>query len=171
VVDQLTTPDHCAAPAPTDAEVDAEVDAVLAASRVLVAISAQSIAGNSALTLPQLRALVAVASHGTITAAALADALGVHASTATRLIERLTAAGLLDRRADPADRRFRQLAVSAQGRRLVGAIMSRRRSAVKVILARLSPAERSAVTDAFAHFANAGGEPSERALWSWGWQS
>jgi DNA-binding MarR family transcriptional regulator len=157
-----------AAPEPTEQE----VDAVLAASRVLVAVSAQSLVGiDDRLTVPQLRALIAVASRGTLTAAELAGALGVHASGATRLIERLATAGLLDRRAFPADRRYVALAVSARGSGLVDSIIRRRRKAVREILAKLPPRARPSVIEAFAQFAAAGGDPPDRALWSLGWQS
>src|SRR3954470_22338495 len=83
-----------------------EVEAAMAATRVLVALSARSIAGlDGRITLPQFRVLVMVASTGPVNLGAVARALGVHPSNATRACDRLVTAGLLDRRDDPDDRR------------------------------------------------------------------
>ena len=54
------------------------VDAVLLASRVLVSVSARSLAGvDHDVTLPQYRALVVLASRGVQRPGDLADALGL----------------------------------------------------------------------------------------------
>ena len=53
------------------------------------------------VTLTQFRALVIIASRGPLHLAALADAMGVHPSNATRACDRLVAAGLLDRAGQP----------------------------------------------------------------------
>ena len=70
-----------------------DVGAVLAATRVLVAVSAQSIQSvEDVVTLTQLRALVTIASHDSLNLAGLANALDVHPSSATRVCDRLVAA-------------------------------------------------------------------------------
>ena len=95
---------------------DEQVDAVLAASRVLVGVSAQSIAAvEDSLTVVQFRALVIVASRGPIHLSALADAMRVHPSNATRTCDRLVADGLLDRRENPHDRRHLALTLNRTG--------------------------------------------------------
>ena len=153
-------------------EIDAQVETIMAASRVLVAVSAESLAATEDVVTPQqIRALVAIASHGTLSAATLADALDVHASSATRLCDRLVAADLLDRREDPTDRRYLVLELTRKGRQLLATIMRRRRRAIKEILSRIPEGERAAVSDAFERFAAAGGEASARDLWALGWQS
>src|SRR3954469_13313754 len=80
------------------------------ASRVLVSVVALSIAEvEDVVTLPQLRVLVMIASHGPQNLGSGAATLGVHPSNATRLCERLVVAGLVDRADDPQDRRFLRL--------------------------------------------------------------
>ena len=108
----------------TDPAFDNEVDAVLAASRVLVGVAARSLAPvEDTVTLTQFRALVIIASRGPLHLAALADAMGVHPSNATRTCDRLVATGLADRRDNPADRRHLLLTLTAAGRDLVDGVM------------------------------------------------
>src|SRR5690349_8976899 len=100
--------------------VDGDIEAVMAAARVLVAVSAQSVAAiEDVVTLPQLRVLVMVASRTAPNLNAVANGLGVHPSNATRAVDRLVAAGLLDRRDDPTDRRNLVLELTESGRELV----------------------------------------------------
>src|SRR5919198_6154668 len=83
-----------------------DVDAVMLAARVLVGVSARSVAlVEDDVTLPQLRLLVMVASRGPLNLAAVAAGLGVHPSNATRACDRLVTAGPLDPRDKPHDRR------------------------------------------------------------------
>jgi hypothetical protein len=73
-----------------ESQLSSVVDGVLRASRALVAVAARSIAQvDDTVTLPQYRALVALAARGPQNMGALADELGVHASTATRMCDRL----------------------------------------------------------------------------------
>ncbi|MFN2535463.1 MAG: hypothetical protein ABR528_09440, partial [Pseudonocardiaceae bacterium] len=63
-----------------------QIEAVVLATRVLVAVTAQSIASvEDQVTLPQFRVLVMIASRGPQNLTAVAQGLGVHASNATRL--------------------------------------------------------------------------------------
>ncbi|HEU5267939.1 MAG TPA: MarR family winged helix-turn-helix transcriptional regulator [Jatrophihabitans sp.] len=152
--------------------IDTQVEAIMTASRVLMAVSAESLAAaDETVTPQQVRALVAIASQGTMTATGFAAALGVHASSATRMCDRLVAVGLLDRRDDPADRRYLMLDLTERGRAVVAAIMRQRRTIIKQILTRIPEGERPAVTAAFQRFAAAGGEAAARDLWLLGWQT
>lgn len=149
---------------------DVEVEAVMAAARVLVAVSAQSIAAiGDELTLPQLRVLVMVSSRAGLNLGAVAAGLGVHPSNATRAVDRLVVAGLLDRRDDPSDRRHLVLALTDAGHDLVERVMNLRRSAIAQILDRMPPARRRALVPVMRSFADAGGEPDHDAVWSLGW--
>jgi len=142
----------------------------MAASRVLVGVSAQSIAAvEDSLTVVQFRALVIVASRGPIHLTALADAMRVHPSNATRTCDRLVADGLLDRRDNPNDRRHLALTLTAAGRRILDAVMERRRTAIADILRRMPAADRHHLAEVLTQFAAAGGEPSDHQLWSLGW--
>jgi len=74
----------------------------MVAARVLVAVSAQSVARvEGQVTLPQLRVLVMIASRGTQNVTSVAQGLGVHASNATRTCDKLVEAVLIHRREDP----------------------------------------------------------------------
>lgn len=76
-----------------------EVEAVMLAARMLVAVSAQSVAEvEDQVTLAQLRVLVMVASGAALNLGTVAKALGVHASNAKRVVDRLVTAGRLNRR-------------------------------------------------------------------------
>ncbi|MGQ0574200.1 MAG: MarR family winged helix-turn-helix transcriptional regulator [Pseudonocardia sp.] len=146
------------------------VEAVLASARVLVAVSAQSVAAvQDRVTLPQLRVLVMVASRGTLNLGAVAAGLGVHPSNATRAVDRLVVAGLLHRSDDPADRRHLVLALTDAGRALVQEVMGHRRAAVAAILERMPPARRRALAPALTAFAVAGGEVPDADVWALGW--
>jgi DNA-binding MarR family transcriptional regulator len=148
----------------------ADVDAVMAAARVLVAVSARSVAGvDDMVTLPQLRAMVMIAGRGDLNLGAVARGLGVHSSNATRLVERLVVAGLVDRRDDPADRRNLVLGLTVAGQRLLDEVMEHRRRAVTEILGRMPAARRRALVPVMRAFAQAGGENPDDAVWSLGW--
>jgi DNA-binding MarR family transcriptional regulator len=148
----------------------AEVEAVMAATRVLVALSARSVARlDGDVTLPQFRVLVMVASTGPVNLGAVARALGVHPSNATRACDRLVAAGLLDRHDDPGDRRNLTLELTEQGRDLVRRTMDDRRAAIAEILARMPDEQRSALVPALETFAAAGGEVPAPDVWALGW--
>ena len=56
---------------------------------------------------------------GPLSAADLATRLGITRSSVTALMDRLEAAGLVERRADPGDRRRLRLTLTAQGREAV----------------------------------------------------
>ena len=92
----------------TDAQdsVDAITDALLTASRLLVTISARSIAENDeTLTIAQFRTLVLLATRGPVNLATMAGLLDVQPSTTGRMVDRLVGAGLVDRRPNPQSRR------------------------------------------------------------------
>lgn len=145
----------------------ADVEAVMAAARVLVAVSARSVAGvDDVVTLPQLRVLVMIAGREALNLGAVAQGLGVHPSNATRLVERLVVAGLVDRRDDPNDRRNLVLALTAEGRRLLDQVMEHRRAAIREILGRMPAGRRRALVPVMRAFADAGGETPDDAAWS-----
>ena len=99
-------------------DADDLTDAVLTASRLLVAVSARSLAAvEETLTLPQLRMVVLLDSRGPMSLTALADLLEVNPSTAKRMIDRLITSGMVDRDRNPATRR--EVVVAGPFRRLV----------------------------------------------------
>jgi DNA-binding MarR family transcriptional regulator len=147
-----------------------DVQATMLAARALVGISAQSLAEvDEVVTPPQLRVLVMIASRGPLNLGAVARGLGVHPSNATRACDRLVAAGLLDRRDDPVDRRNLQLQLTEQGRVLVEQVMDRRRHAIAAVLERMPALQRTALVPVLVTFAEAAGEMDDEHMWSLGW--
>jgi DNA-binding MarR family transcriptional regulator len=148
----------------------AEIDAVMAATRVLVAISAQSVVQvEDQVTLPQLRVLVMIGSRGPQNLNAVAQALGVHPSNATRACDKLVEAGLLRRSEDPADRRNLVLQLTTSGRQLIHTLVEHRRTAIADILARMLVQHRSSLVPALLAFADAAGETPPSQIWTLGW--
>ncbi len=148
----------------------AELDAVLAARRVLVAVSARSIAASGGeVDLPHFRALVVVASRGPMSLGELAPATGMNLSTASRMCERLVGMGLLNRTDDPANRRQLRLSLTPAGEQMVARATDRRRAAVRPMLEALPTRRRAQLVQLLSEFAGAGGETSQAELWSLGW--
>lgn len=143
-----------------DDDVDAVTRAVLTASRLLVAISARSIAAvEDRVTLPQFRMLVVLATRGSTKLVALADLLHVAPSTAMRMVDRLIAADLADRQINPDNRRETVLRLTDEGRRIVEDVTARRRTEISVVVERLAPEDRAALVRALNMFSEAGDEP------------
>jgi DNA-binding MarR family transcriptional regulator len=144
-----------------DDDVDAVTDAVLTASRLLVAVSARSIATvDESITMPQFRLLVVLSAHGASKLADLAEALGVNPSTATRTVDRLIAAGMVTRSPNPESRREIVLELTQAGNRLVRTAMARRRTEIAGIVARMPASRRRGLVEALTAFTHAGGEPA-----------
>jgi DNA-binding MarR family transcriptional regulator len=152
-------------------DVDHVADAVLLASRALVAVAARSLAEvENEVTLAQYRALVVLATRGPVNSGTLADELGVHASTGTRLCDRLVAKGLVERTPHPDNRREVVVTISAEGRRIVDEVSARRRHEIAAIVRRVPSELRPAMVDGLAAFADAAGEVPPQS-WSFGWSA
>ncbi|WNM32560.1 MarR family transcriptional regulator [Streptomyces sp. Li-HN-5-11] len=140
-------------------DVDAVTRAVVTASRLLVAVSARSLAEvEEKVTLPQFRMLVVLFTRGATKLVVLADLLQVAPSTAMRMVDRLIAAGLADRQSNPGNRRETLLQLTGEGRRTVEDVNARRRGEIAAIVERLSTTQRLALVEALAAFNQAGGE-------------
>ncbi|MBC9726826.1 MarR family winged helix-turn-helix transcriptional regulator [Streptomyces sp. TRM68367] len=138
---------------PSQADLDQEAEdvvlAVMAASRLLVAVSARALAStDDTLTLPQLRALVVLATCGPVKLAAMAATLGVNPSTALRMVERLESVGLIDRRANPDNRREVILQLTPAGRDLVERVLAHRRGEIRTLVQRLPVEARAGLLPA-----------------------
>ncbi|MBV8993503.1 MAG: MarR family transcriptional regulator [Pseudonocardiales bacterium] len=162
--------------APSDPRVDAagpsaeQIEAIRLASRALVAVTAQSLASvEDRVTLPQFRILVILASRGPQNLRSVARGLGVNPSAATRLCNKLVAAGLLHRTDDPADRRYLKLRLTTDGYQLVQSVIDQRSAAIATVLAKMPPQLRDDLLPALRAFADAAGEVPERPIWALGW--
>ncbi|MFH9610665.1 MarR family winged helix-turn-helix transcriptional regulator [Streptomyces sp. NPDC017448] len=141
-------------------DVDAVTGAVLTASRLLVAVSARSLAEvEDRVTLPQFRMLVVLSTRGATKLVALAESLDVAPSTAMRMVDRLIAAGLADRQTNPDNRRETLLRLTGEGRSTVENVTARRRREIAAIVERLAPRRRTALIEALTDFNEAGREP------------
>lgn len=142
-----------------------EIDAVMAAAQALVGLIAESVARvDDVVTVPQLRVLVLTSMQGSLNLGAVADALGVHASNATRTVDRLVIAGLLHRRDSPADRRQVELTLTYKGRELVESVLSRRRAWALKVLSSVPAGRRRvliSVLRSFVEAARESGIPSD----------
>jgi DNA-binding MarR family transcriptional regulator len=153
-----------------DAELERATDRTLLATRALVGVAARSLSAiEGDVTLSQYRALVLLGSRGTQNVGALADALGIHASTATRLCDRLLAKGLIVRSTTPENRREVTVALSEQGVALVRGVTKSRRQEIREIVSRIAPAERQKLVLAFEAFTEAAGEVPDDG-WKLGWE-
>jgi DNA-binding MarR family transcriptional regulator len=167
--------EHVVADAEADADAAALTSALLTASRLLVAISARSLAATAEerVTLPQFRMLVLLAGHGETNLVTLADSLAVNPSTALRMVDRLVDGGFVTRRVNPASRREVLLRLTPTGRQIVTEVRARRREEIAAIVARMPPRDRAGLVSAFQAFAAAGGEEQleerERDMLPLGW--
>ena len=147
---------------------------MLTASRALVGVAARSLASprRRDVTLPQYRALVVLAARGPAAGSGdLAEALGVHPSTATRLCDRLVDRRLV--RAGRATASNRRETTISLVRRRADAWSTRvtdvRRGARSAAIVERIPADCAApAVAALAAFAEAAGEPPPEA-WTLGW--
>jgi DNA-binding MarR family transcriptional regulator len=147
--------------AATQESLDAITDALLTASRLLVAISAHSIAQiDETITIPQFRTLVILSNRGPINLATLAGLLGVKPSAAGRMVDRLVSAGLIDRQPHPNSRRELLTALTPRGRKVVRQVTSHRRAEIARIVEKMPPSERHGLVRALTAFTTAGGEPA-----------
>ncbi|MGI8776177.1 MAG: MarR family winged helix-turn-helix transcriptional regulator [Acidimicrobiales bacterium] len=139
------------------------VEAVLAASRALVGVAAESLAQvGEDVTLPQYRALVVVAGRGPMTLMALAEAMGVNPSTASRLCDRLVDGDRVRREPDEEDRRQVRLTATPGGHDLVGAVTAARRDRLGRILRQVPAPRRAELLRALQAFNTAAGEVPEQ---------
>ncbi|MFI9270718.1 MarR family winged helix-turn-helix transcriptional regulator [Kitasatospora sp. NPDC052896] len=137
-------PDHCASSGPTDEE----VQAFQTATRDLIGVALRSLevlAGE--VSLPQFRLLLALGDLGRVPSSQVAQALGLGASSVTRLADRLHASGHIVRGGEAHHRSVVTLELTERGRRLVEDVLSWRRRELSRLLSTLSPEQRAATAE------------------------
>jgi DNA-binding MarR family transcriptional regulator len=149
-------------------DLTAIADALLLASRVLVAVAVESLAEIDDMSLPQFRILSVLASRGEQTVGSLAEILRVNPSTATRLSDRLSENGFVQRAHSEDDRREVLLSATPAGASLVERVIDKRRVALARVVARMAPEKRLQLVEAMQAFGEAGGEVPHQP-WSVGW--
>jgi DNA-binding MarR family transcriptional regulator len=136
--------------------VDDEV--MLALARTVVGLSTRAADQLGGVSVVQLRALNVLFRLQTANLGRLAEEMGVALSTASRLVDRLVRAGLVDRRPSPRTRREIELVVSPDGRATLDRYDDLRLIGLRECLARVADREQAlAALDAFA-------DPSTRVV-------
>ena len=128
-------------------------------TRILTGVALRSVdVLDGAVTLPQFRMLAVLADLGPTRSVQVARALGLEASTITRLADRLVGAGYVTRGSEPGHRGVVALELTATGRLLVTKVAAWRQQELARMFARLPADQREGVTAALQHFAAAAGE-------------
>jgi DNA-binding MarR family transcriptional regulator len=111
----------------------------------------------------QLHVLLIVERHRDINLSGLAAQLGALVSSASRLCDRLEAAGFLHR-VPGTSRRAVMLRLSPEGRDLLDQLRRQRREDLTRVLSRMPPAARTALATGLAQFRAAAGKSSLTTL-------
>jgi DNA-binding MarR family transcriptional regulator len=136
-----------------------QVETLQAATRVLAGVALRSLGVlDGVITLPQFRMLAVLAELGRARSARVARALGLDASTVTRLADRLVAARYVERGSDPRHRSVVTLELTPSGESLVSAVSRWRQRELSRIVAALPPATRAQLTSVLGQLVTAAGE-------------
>ena len=114
------------------------------------------------LSVAQLRAVVALDRHDGVNLRELAEQLDSTPPLVSRLCDRLEAVGFLERLPSARSRRELSLRLSDRGRAYLRDLRARRRENVEALLAKMSPAGRSALAAGLREYqalAEAAGDP------------
>ena len=102
------------------------------------------------LSPSQTAALATIERHGPLTPSELAERERVQRPTVTRVLARLEVAGLVERAADPQDRRCSLVSISPAGSALMDAVRDRKNAYLGRRIAALDAADREALERAAA---------------------
>ncbi|MCW2578668.1 MAG: transcriptional regulator, MarR family [Blastococcus sp.] len=130
-----------------------EDEVLLRLARTVVGISTRAADALGRLSVVQLRALTVLRGQGTANLGQLAAGMGVTLSTASRLVDRLVAAGLAERQPSPRSRRELALAVTAEGRGILERYDDLRLGELRALLEGLPRDRRPDVVSVLAEFA------------------
>ena len=130
-------------------------EALMGLSRTMTAVVASTLGDVHGISIPQLRALVLVATRGPMNLKVLAENLGVNASNASRSCEKLVSAGLLERSLPQRDRRNVVVGATDEGAALVKSLVESRRAILAAVVAQMSPAEQDLLVRALEALAEA----------------
>ncbi len=124
-------------------------------AQALVGITAESLAAlGQSVTAPQFRLLRTLEALGRVPSSTLAAALGAAASSVTRLVDKLEAAGLVTRGRDTRSRSIVTVEATDAGRTVVAEVTRRRHALLEHILDAMSPNEREQAAAAAVRFAS-----------------
>lgn len=128
-------------------------------ARALVGITLKSLSAlDGAVSVPQFRLLLTLDGLGRVPSSTLAEALGMGASSVTRLVDRLQTAGLVERGTVEHSRSIVTVEVTARGRDLVTAVLDRRHALLEDVLDRMDPQQREQARQTAAVFVDLAGD-------------
>jgi DNA-binding MarR family transcriptional regulator len=97
------------------------------------------------LTMAQLRVLFFVGREGPVAVGQVASGLGISQPSATETLDKLVCRDLVERTADPSDRRIVRTALTDKGKEMIDRPWETRRALLASALRRASPTERAAI--------------------------
>lgn len=109
---------------------------------------------DSGLTPSQTAALATIGNRGPLPLGALAEEERISPSTASKVVDKLEASGLVERRPDPEDRRVAQVSITREGRRVLDTVRARKTAWLARRLTDLPPDDLtrlSAAVDVLEH--------------------
>jgi len=140
--------------APTEA-----LEVLQSATRLLTGVALRSLEVlDGAVTLPQFRMLAVLADIGPARSARVARALGLEASTVTRLADRLVATGHVSRGTEAGHRGVVTLELTAPGHVLVDRVAAWRQHELARMLSLLTTDERASISSALRLLVAAAGD-------------
>lgn len=143
-------------------DVDSLTEGFVTAARALVALAVRSIGASPVeVTVPQHRVLVLLASRGEQSVGALAEQLGVNASNASRVCDRLQRSGLVARRRSTSDARSVKVALTDAGLEVLRVVAEHRRAEVRRILGAMELADTRRTVEALRAFTAAADEVAD----------
>ena len=138
----------------------AEDDVLLSTLRLAMGISVRAADEvGSGVSPTQLRALTLLSAAPGSNLGRLAEAMGVALSTASRLVERLVSAGLVDRRTSDLNRREVSLRLTEHGARTLSRYDAIRLAGMRRVLEQLPDGDRDAVLAGFRALTRADATP------------
>jgi DNA-binding MarR family transcriptional regulator len=147
------------ATAPRSGGPRADVAAFERLAQALVGITAQSLdALHESVTVSQFRLLRTLEGLGRVPSSTLAAALGTAASSVTRLVDKLEAAGFVARGSDAHSRSIVTVEVTEAGRQVVDAVIARRHALLESVLDTMDPRQREQAAAAADRFAQSAGD-------------
>jgi DNA-binding MarR family transcriptional regulator len=147
-----------------DSECSGDVAALELMTRAMVGLTMRSVdvLGGQA-SLPQFRLLLVLSGLGRVASSRLAAEMGIGASSITRLADKLEAAGLLTRGADPRSRSVVTLEATPAGVQLVARVVARRQELLAEVLGQMTSGERAEVSRVARRFADLAGDTASAA--------
>lgn len=119
---------------------------------------------DSGLSASQVNTLMRLHYRGPCPVTGIGDDLGLTPAAASQIVDRLVSMHLIERTEDPRDRRVKQVALTPQGRRLVGRGIEARLGWIREITGRIEPNEMAATVAALERLTRAANALEREAL-------